>query len=325
MEIDDDDRIASGSYVIEPSEIWPSAAGSVVGVGLDRATSEVGTIPGETVLSAAEQNSENAHNDGVMVDPERQDPTGELRPHWLQVSAGRLAFGSIPGHMGSDEIDDADISHVLTLLTETKRILQLGESIEAIGLSWLRYSVPSAGFPEEVDDRLLDLLFDLRSALNLQGSVYIHDSPGASHAGMLTYALLRSLRFSVEDAISWVSLATAGTTRILDEQSRTWGDQFAVPGGKYAERSRSSYRCPICFWYGLGEDPNRERLYQTYEICSCCGFEFGYEIKFIGRVERAKELREEWLAKGAPFFFFPHSPDDWSLERAQRTDGALDN
>lgn len=67
--------------------------------------------------------------------------------------------------------------------------------------------------------------------------------------------------------------------------------------------------CRVCgFNYGQpwgpdGTDP-------TYEICCCCGVEFGYEDC---TAQSTKSYRAEWLAKGAPWFMPPERPSDWDL------------
>jgi hypothetical protein len=52
------------------------------------------------------------------------------------------------------------------------------------------------------------------------------------------------------------------------------------------------HRCPVCGFDGL-TSPARD-----YKICPCCGTEFGYD----DLNHSSDELRERWLAKGAPWF-----------------------
>jgi hypothetical protein len=51
------------------------------------------------------------------------------------------------------------------------------------------------------------------------------------------------------------------------------------------------YLCPICGYHM--EDPPAD-----YNICACCGTEFGYHT--LGR--RNDELRQEWLRNGAEWW-----------------------
>jgi hypothetical protein len=53
------------------------------------------------------------------------------------------------------------------------------------------------------------------------------------------------------------------------------------------------FTCPVCFFEGMTEPP------QDYNICECCGTEFGNDDE-----DRTyEELREQWRASGAKWFF----------------------
>ncbi|MFC3695068.1 hypothetical protein [Chenggangzhangella methanolivorans] len=54
----------------------------------------------------------------------------------------------------------------------------------------------------------------------------------------------------------------------------------------------------------------------TYDICSCCGVEFGYEDC---TVEGVKAYRAEWLAKGATWFQPKEKPTDWDLDEQMKS------
>jgi hypothetical protein len=53
------------------------------------------------------------------------------------------------------------------------------------------------------------------------------------------------------------------------------------------------YKCPVCF-YDKMETPARD-----YNICVCCGTEFGND----DCDHSYEELRESWIAQGAKWFF----------------------
>jgi len=52
-------------------------------------------------------------------------------------------------------------------------------------------------------------------------------------------------------------------------------------------------------------------LTPSYEICDCCGVEFGYEDMNINALKR---YREKWLKKGAVWFNDKEKPAEWSLD-----------
>ena len=68
------------------------------------------------------------------------------------------------------------------------------------------------------------------------------------------------------------------------------------------------YKCPVCFYDGMTDPP------QDYHICDCCGTEFGNDDE-----ERShSELRWEWIALGAKWFF-GDPPTGWNPWKQSRT------
>ncbi|GKX55261.1 hypothetical protein SOASR030_13730 [Leminorella grimontii] len=57
-------------------------------------------------------------------------------------------------------------------------------------------------------------------------------------------------------------------------------------------------------WGDDGDSPN-------YDICDCCGAEFGYEDASL---DTLKVYRAKWLGNGANWNHKKSQPDDWSLE-----------
>ncbi len=70
-------------------------------------------------------------------------------------------------------------------------------------------------------------------------------------------------------------------------------------------------RCHVCGWL-LDELPwGADGRTPTFEICSCCGCEFGYEdCRAIG----VSNHRKKWLDSGGQWFSPARKPDDWSME-----------
>jgi hypothetical protein len=50
----------------------------------------------------------------------------------------------------------------------------------------------------------------------------------------------------------------------------------------------------------------------TYDICDCCGVEFGYGDCTL---EATKAFRKKWLSAGANWKYPNEKPSDWSLEK----------
>lgn len=67
-------------------------------------------------------------------------------------------------------------------------------------------------------------------------------------------------------------------------------------------------KCPVCGYGGLHEEPFDDADAPSYEICPCCGTEFGYhDAKTPHRA-----LRQKWIAKGSPWHSrVKPSPQGW--------------
>ena len=54
----------------------------------------------------------------------------------------------------------------------------------------------------------------------------------------------------------------------------------------------------------------------SYEVCACCGFEFGNDDEPGTRSSVTfKQYREEWIADGMAWFDASKRPMEWSLNR----------
>ena len=72
------------------------------------------------------------------------------------------------------------------------------------------------------------------------------------------------------------------------------------------------YKCPVCGYIGLYEQPYDENGCASYEICPCCGFEFGFDDRDQGK--SFEQYREKWISDGAQWFNKKKQPDNWNLE-----------
>jgi hypothetical protein len=69
------------------------------------------------------------------------------------------------------------------------------------------------------------------------------------------------------------------------------------------------HRCPVCCYPDLDEPAYDELGCASFEICPCCGTEFGYDDSGASH----EELRRRWLARGAPWFSRSRlPPPGWS-------------
>ena len=68
--------------------------------------------------------------------------------------------------------------------------------------------------------------------------------------------------------------------------------------------------CPVCGYTKLAEPPYDKQGYPTYVICSCCGFEFGFDDS--SRQYTFDAYREEWIERGFPFFTASEKVKNWN-------------
>ena len=83
------------------------------------------------------------------------------------------------------------------------------------------------------------------------------------------------------------------------------------------DNNHSKFCCRVCGlfqgedhppWGGNGECP-------SFDICVCCGTEFGYDDCFLDDVKR---IREKWLKEGAKWRWPKEKPENWSLEEQMK-------
>lgn len=73
------------------------------------------------------------------------------------------------------------------------------------------------------------------------------------------------------------------------------------------------YICPICGYYGLNEPAWLEDgITSSFEICPCCGTEFGYHDC---KPEGKKKQYEQWVSRKYEWHFPQDKPKDWDLDK----------
>ena len=70
------------------------------------------------------------------------------------------------------------------------------------------------------------------------------------------------------------------------------------------------FYCRIC-GYRLGFEPwGDDGKTPTYEICPCCGVEFGYEDSDLASI---RKYRESWIASGCNWFLDTGIKKEWNF------------
>ena len=56
--------------------------------------------------------------------------------------------------------------------------------------------------------------------------------------------------------------------------------------------------CPVCNYDGLFEPPYDSQGYGSYEICPCCGFQFGYD-DYPDTEQGIRNWKTKWIEGGS--------------------------
>ncbi len=69
--------------------------------------------------------------------------------------------------------------------------------------------------------------------------------------------------------------------------------------------SSQIFHCPVC-GHALGADYTPEELRLSFEICDCCGCEYGYSDNV--------QYFDAWVAEGCKWFSPRKRPSGWELD-----------
>lgn len=76
------------------------------------------------------------------------------------------------------------------------------------------------------------------------------------------------------------------------------------------------YICPICGYDKLDECPYDIAGEPSFDICPCCGFEYGYDDMNSGFT--FEQYREKWIKDGCKWFDREGKPENWELNKQLR-------
>ena len=69
--------------------------------------------------------------------------------------------------------------------------------------------------------------------------------------------------------------------------------------------------CRVC-GYNYGEPWGKDGTDPSFEICLCCGVEFGYGDATLVAVKRTRGI---WLASGTKWVYPKFKPQDWDVSQ----------
>ncbi len=84
------------------------------------------------------------------------------------------------------------------------------------------------------------------------------------------------------------------------------------------------FMCCICGYDEL-EEPQYKDDYATFTICSCCGFESGFDDDAVSKPLTFEEYRNKWIELGAPWFSSSKKPSvNWDYKTQLKRINAID-
>ncbi|MEZ4372262.1 MAG: hypothetical protein R3B07_15660 [Polyangiaceae bacterium] len=74
------------------------------------------------------------------------------------------------------------------------------------------------------------------------------------------------------------------------------------------------FACRVCGLHCADPPWGADGQCPTFDICDCCGVQFGYEDSLPAS---ARRYRDAWLRNSCEWFRAKSKPEDWSWERQQ--------
>jgi hypothetical protein len=72
------------------------------------------------------------------------------------------------------------------------------------------------------------------------------------------------------------------------------------------------FNCRVCGFHLLEPPWGKDGTTPNYEICPCCGCEFGLNDYTL---EVTRRYREKWIKDGSTWFLKKERPTNWDMEK----------
>ncbi|NVJ46008.1 MAG: dual specificity protein phosphatase family protein [Cytophagia bacterium] len=143
---------------------------------------------------------------------------------WVKFFDGHLAIGHRPSAKLVADLKLQNTTHLLTLLSESEGSGDIKSLCKKFDLGWLWFPMKSAGSPaQERWQELVDLFKEMESILKDGGKIYVHCSAGIHRTGMITFAFLRFIGLSIEEAETKLTELRPTTSEDVGEDRMEWG------------------------------------------------------------------------------------------------------
>ncbi|MGH1374118.1 MAG: protein-tyrosine phosphatase family protein [Cellvibrionaceae bacterium] len=150
----------------------------------------------------------------------------DISIEYSSLLKGALAIGHRPKLKKLNLFQQQGTTHIWTLLSEREGALDIRKASRKAGLEWLWLPLANGKPPE--DDLLPEIktCFDeCKAALEQGGFIYLHCSAGIHRTGMISYAFLRYLEFSEEEALAKLGELRTLTQEGVGDDRLAWGNE----------------------------------------------------------------------------------------------------
>jgi protein-tyrosine phosphatase len=213
---------------------------------LDRLRKIARTSEQQALLAIIEDNIRHNHGGIFYRSQDRSLLVGDLdisKERYHQYNAARLEWmpsislhhsalriGHRPKKTGFAELKSQGVSHVVTLLSSSEGAQELGALAQKAGVKWIGVPIDSGRVPPSTENLVVFRkgLAELSSLLQNDQeavSIYLHCSAGIHRTGMFTYALLRKLGYSKDQAYIQLGRLRAHTQEGIGEHRIHWVEE----------------------------------------------------------------------------------------------------
>lgn len=149
--------------------------------------------------------------------------------NWVSIEDGFLAIGHRPSNKLIEDLKLQHATHILTLLSEGEGAKKIKLLANKVGLNWLWLPMENAKpLVEERTEELRILFTNMKANIDASARIYLHCSAGIHRTGMISYAFLRFINLSHEEALEKLKTMRLDTYEGVGEERTMWGNEMAM-------------------------------------------------------------------------------------------------
>jgi len=153
-----------------------------------------------------------------------------ITAHVVPIRNGLLSIGHRPKVSDILDLRDEGFTHVVTVLGEAEKALEIGREVKKLGLLWIWLPLGSAKTPVENEEDMQHIETVIQQLVTLfhnsETKVYLHCSAGMHRTGMITFVLLRRLGYDPTEAMVLLTRLRELTAHNVGEERIAWANSI---------------------------------------------------------------------------------------------------